>query len=113
MASEVKKIVRMFKDKDVQESFGEWIVELAERIKEKPEDLVWFFERRRLLEKWRREVKELEKLNDEELWNLVLKTAEEEAKPIRRSPEALLRMARQNEKKFRRIEAKLKKLGVI
>lgn len=117
MASEVRKIVRLFEDEEVRESFGWWIVELAKRIKEKPEDVVWFFERRAALKRFEREADELaKKYSDEELWKLAVEVAEGESKnapPVRKSAVELLEEARAEMRKFRRIEKKLKRIGVI
>jgi len=76
---------------------------LAKAIKEKPEDVIWFFQVRDLMS-------EMDKpMSDEKAWKIIMK----DKKSVKMSTEELLEVARRELKKFRRIEAKLKKLGVI
>ncbi|WP_457753099.1 hypothetical protein [Thermococcus sp.] len=76
---------------------------LAKAIKEKPEDVVWFFQVRELMS-------EMDKpMSDEKAWKIIMK----DKKSVKMSTEELLKIARGELRKFRRIEAKLKKLGVI
>lgn len=76
---------------------------LAKAIKEKPEDVVWFFQVRDLMS-------EMDKpMSDEKAWNIIMK----DRKSVKMSTEELLEAVKRELKKFRRIEAKLKKLGVI
>ncbi|WP_148882756.1 hypothetical protein [Thermococcus aciditolerans] len=109
MASDVEKVVRLFQKRETQEAFGEWVVQLARKIHEKPEDIVWFFEMRQRM----REVERLaETITDEELekWEREL---EAEQGGIDLPLETLLEMGRRSFRKFKRIEAKLKELGVV
>ncbi len=76
---------------------------LAKAIKEKPEDVIWFFQVRELMS-------EIDKpMSDEKAWKIIVK----DKKSVKMSTEELLEVARRELRKFRRIEAKLKKLGVI
>ncbi|WP_324735220.1 hypothetical protein VFC49_08700 [Thermococcus sp. SY098] len=76
---------------------------LAKAIKEKPEDVIWFFQVRELMN-------EMDKpMSDEKAWKIIVK----DKKSVKMSTEELLETARRELRKFRRIEAKLKKLGVI
>jgi len=76
---------------------------LAKAIKEKPEDVIWFFQVRELMS-------EMDKpMSDERAWNIIMK----DTKSIKMSTTELLEVARRELRKFKRIEAKLKKLGVI
>ncbi|ALM76457.1 hypothetical protein [Thermococcus barophilus] len=76
---------------------------LAKAIKEKPEDVIWFFQIRELMS-------EMDKpMSDEKAWKIIMK----DKKSVKMSTEELLEVARRELRKFRRIEAKLKKLGVI
>lgn len=76
---------------------------LAKAIKEKPEDVIWFFQVRELMS-------EMDKpMSDEKAWKIIMR----DKKSVKMSTEELLEVARRELRKFRRIEAKLKKLGVI
>ena len=76
---------------------------LAKAIKEKPEDVIWFFQVRELMS-------EMDKpMSDERAWKIIMK----DTKSIKMSTTELLEVARRELRKFKRIEAKLKKLGVI
>lgn len=76
---------------------------LAKAIKEKPKDVIWFFQVRELMN-------EMDKpMSDERAWEIIIK----DKKSVKMSTEELLETARRELRKFRRIEAKLKKLGVI
>ncbi|NJE06980.1 hypothetical protein E3E31_00210 [Thermococcus sp. M39] len=76
---------------------------LAKAIKEKPEDVIWFFQVRELMN-------EMDKpMSDERAWKIIIK----DKKSAKISTEELLETARRELRKFRRIEAKLKKLGVV
>lgn len=76
---------------------------LAKAIKEKPKDVIWFFQVRELMN-------EMDKpMSDERAWKIIIK----DKKSVKMSTEELLETARRELRKFRRIEAKLKKLGVI
>ena len=76
---------------------------LAKAIKEKPEDVIWFFQVRELMS-------EIDKpMSDEKAWKIIMR----DKKSVKMSTEELLEVARRELRKFRRIEAKLKKLGVI
>ena len=75
---------------------------LAKAIKEKPEDVIWFFQVRELMS-------EIDKpMSDEKAWKIIMR----DKKSVKMSTEELLEVARRELRKFRRIEAKLKKLGV-
>ncbi|WP_157065527.1 hypothetical protein [Thermococcus celericrescens] len=76
---------------------------LARAIKEKPEDVVWFFQVKELMRSMD------EPMDDSEAWDAIL----EDNKAVEMSTGALIETARERLKKFRRIERKLKKLGVI
>ncbi|NJE10535.1 hypothetical protein [Thermococcus sp. MAR1] len=110
MASDVRAIEMMLKtDEKARRSISAWIVQLAKKIHEKPEDVVWFFEMRQLID----EVERLaETATDEELkeWEREL---EAEQSGIDRPIEELLEMGRRSFKKFKRIEVKLRELGVV
>jgi len=116
MASDVEKVVRLFRKRETQESFGEWVVQLARKIQEKPEDVVWFFNEMRRRKEWEEKLRELERITEdlspEELFELAVREAEN-APEIKESTEELLEKARENIKKFKRIEGKLKRIGVI
>ncbi len=110
MASDVRAIELMLKtDEEARRSVSEWIVQLARKIHEKPEDIVWFFEMKRLM-------KEVERLattvTDEELekWEREL---EEEHVGIDYNLEELMKIGERSFKKFKRIEVKLRELGVV
>lgn len=76
---------------------------LAKAIKEKPEDIIWFFQVKDLMS-------EMDKpMSDEKAWKIIMK----DKKSVKMSTTELLEVARKELKKFKRIEAKLKKLGVI
>ncbi|WP_153012516.1 hypothetical protein [Pyrococcus kukulkanii] len=105
MDSDVEKVLRLFQRRETQEAVSEWIVQLAKKIHERPEDIIWFFEIKRL----RDEVEKLtETLADEELdvW-------EEENIETNISLEELIEISRRDYRKFKRIEEKLKELGVV
>ncbi|CAD5244860.1 hypothetical protein [Thermococcus camini] len=110
MASDVRAIEIMLKtDENARRSISAWIVQIAKKIHEKPEDVVWFFEMRQLMD----EVERLaETTTDEELeeWEREL---EAEQSGIDRPLEELLEMGRRSFKKFKRIEVKLRELGVV
>ncbi|HDH44903.1 MAG TPA: hypothetical protein ENG66_05890 [Thermococcus sp.] len=76
---------------------------LAKAIKEKPEDIIWFFQVKDLMS-------EMDKpMSDEKAWKIIMK----DKRPVKMSTAELLEVARKEVRKFKRIEAKLKKLGVI
>ncbi len=116
MASDVEKVVKLFQKRETQESFGEWIVRLARKIHEKPEDVAWFFNEMRRRKEWEEKLKEFdritENLSPEELFELAVKEAEN-TPGIKGNTEELLEKAIENIKKFKRIEGKLKRVGVI
>jgi len=117
MASDVKAIEAILeRDKKARLSVSEWIVQLARKIHEKPEDLVWFFNEMKKREDWEEKLKEFEKITGEvpaeELFEIAVKEAES-SEGIKGDVESLLTKAREDLKKFERIEAKLKRLGVI
>jgi len=76
---------------------------LAKATKEKPEDIIWFFQVRELMSEME------EPMSDEKAWEIILK----DKRSINMSTTDLLELARRELKKFHRIESKLKKLGVI
>ena len=76
---------------------------LARAVGEKPEDVVWFFQVRELARSMD------EPMSDDEAWEVIVK----DRKAVGTSTEGLLEIAREELKKFRRIERKMKKLGVI
>ena len=110
MASDVRAIEMMLKTNEkARRSVSEWIVQLARKIHERPEDIVWFFEMKRLM----REVERLaETITDEELekWE---KELEQEQVEIDYTLEELMEIGKRSFKKFKRIEAKLEELGVV
>ncbi len=109
MASDVEKIVKLFQKRETQEAFGEWIVQLARKIHERPEDIVWFFEMKRLMN----QIEKLtESIADEELeqWEEEL---EQEQVDVNYTLEELMEIGKRSFKKFKRIEAKLRELGVV
>lgn len=117
MASDVRAIEMMLKtDEKARRSVSEWIVQLARKIHEKPEDIVWFFEEMRKRKEWDEKLEEFEMitkdLSPEELFELAVREAEN-APEIRGSTEKLVTDARRKIEKFRRIEEKLKLIGVI
>ncbi|WP_145955337.1 hypothetical protein [Thermococcus henrietii] len=113
MASDVRAIELMLKtDEEARRSVSEWIVQLARKIHEKPEDIVWFFEMKRLM-------KEVERLattvTDEELekWEIEMEEELRNSEPVEQSLETLMEIGEKSFRKFKRIEAKLKGLGGI
>ncbi|AFL94742.1 hypothetical protein CL1_0534 [Thermococcus cleftensis] len=76
---------------------------LAKATKEKPEDILWFFQVRELMSEMDRP------MSDERAWKIILR----DKKTSSLSTSELLELARKELKKFHRIERKLKKLGVI
>ncbi|ASJ08865.1 hypothetical protein A3L11_06350 [Thermococcus siculi] len=87
-------------DKKVLESIVDGI---AKAIKEKPEDVIWFFQVREV-------VRSMDKpMSDDKAWEVIM----EDKKSVKLSTAELIEVARVELKKFRRIERKLKKLGVI
>jgi len=117
MASDVRAIETMLKTDDkARRSVSEWIVQLARKIHEKPEDVVWFFEEMRKREEWDEKLGEFERitkdLSPEELFELAVKEAENTPE-MRGSTEKLITDARKKIEKFKRIEEKLKRIGVI
>ncbi|WP_297091964.1 hypothetical protein [Thermococcus sp.] len=113
MASDVRAIEMMLEnDENARRSVSEWIVQLARKIHEKPEDIVWFFEMRRRM----REVEEkAERISDEELerWEQEIERELENSKPVKQSLETLMKVGERSFRKFKRIEVKLKELGVV
>ncbi|WP_456443652.1 hypothetical protein [Thermococcus sp.] len=103
-------------DENVRRSISEWIVQLARKIHERPEDIVWFFNEMKRREEWEEKLKEFERMTDdvppEELFEIAVKEAETSGE-LKGSVEDLLLKARGDLRKFKRIEAKLKRLGVI
>ena len=117
MASEVKAIEAILeRDKKARLSVSEWIVGLARRIHEKPEDVVWFFNEMKRREEWEEKLKKFESMTEdvppEELFEIAIKEAGSSGE-IKESVEDLLIKAKEDLRKFERIEAKLKRLGVI
>ena len=117
MASDVRAIEMMLEtDEKARRSVSEWIVQLARKIHEKPEDIVWFFEEMRKRKEWDEKLEEFERitkdLSPEELFELAVREAEN-APEIRGNTEKLVTDARRKIEKFRRIEEKLKLIGVI
>ena len=76
---------------------------LAKAIKEKPEDIIWFFQVKDLMSEMHKP------MSDEKAWKIIMK----DKKSVKMSTAELLEVAGKELKKFKRIEAKLKKLGVI
>jgi len=116
MASDVERVVKLFQMRETQEAFGEWIVQLARKIHEKPEEVVWFFREMRRREERDKKLEEFERVlkdtSPEELFELAVGEAES-APEIGESTEKLLAEAGRKIEKFRRIERKLKRAGVI
>ncbi len=117
MASDVRAIEMMLKtDEKARRSVSEWIVQLSRKIHERPEDIVWFFEEMRRREEWDEKLREFGRITKdlppEELFELAVREAES-APEIRGSTEKLLEDAREKIEKFKRIEEKLKRVGVI
>ena len=112
MASDVERVIKLFQRRETQEALSEWIVQLARKIHEKPEDIVWFFEMHRRM----REVEEkAERINDEELerWEQEIERELENSEPVKQSLETLMKVGERSFRKFKRIEVKLKELGVV
>ncbi|WP_148882737.1 hypothetical protein [Thermococcus aciditolerans] len=76
---------------------------LAKATKEKPDDIIWFFQVKTLMNKMD------EPMSDEKAWEIILK----DKKTTNLNTMELLKLARRELKKFHRIERKLEKLGVI
>ena len=113
MASDVRAIETMLKTDDkARRSVSEWIVQLARKIHEKPEDIVWFFEMQQRM----REIEEKAKrISDEELerWEKEIERELENSEPVKQSLETLMRIGERSFRKFKRIEVKLRELGVV
>ncbi|CAI1492054.1 SSU ribosomal protein S27mt, mitochondrial [Thermococcus nautili] len=113
MASDVRTIEMMLKtDEKARRSVSEWIVQLAKKIHEKPEDIVWFFEMQQRM----REIEEKAKrISDEELerWEKEIEKELENSEPVRQSLETLMKIGERSFRKFKRIEVKLRELGVV
>ncbi|WP_297073933.1 hypothetical protein [Thermococcus sp.] len=117
MASDVRAIERMLKnDENVRRSVSEWIVQLARKIHERPEDIVWFFNEMKRREEWEEKLREFENMTKDvspgELFEIALRGAESSGE-LKGSVEDLLLKAKEDLRKFERIKAKLKRLGVI
>ncbi|WP_297490287.1 hypothetical protein [Thermococcus sp.] len=116
MASDVERVIKLFQRRETQEALGEWIVQLARKIHERPEDIVWFFNEMKRREEWEEKLKEFERMTEdvppEGLFEIAVKEAESSGE-LKGSVEDLLLKAREDLRKFERIEAKLKRLGVI
>ncbi|MDI3476068.1 MAG: hypothetical protein PWQ79_137 [Thermococcaceae archaeon] len=76
---------------------------VARAIGEKPEDVIWFFQVREVMASMDNP------MSDDEAWKVII----EDKKSVKLSTPRLMEIARAELKKFRRIEGKLKKLGVI
>lgn len=113
MASDVRAIEMMLKtDEKARRSVSEWIVQLAKKIHEKPEDIVWFFEMQQRM----REIEEKAKrISDEELerWEKEIERELEKSEPVQQSLETLMKIGERSFRKFKRIEVKLRELGVV
>jgi len=113
MASDVKSIeVLLERDKEARLSVSEWIVDLARRVHEKPEDVVWFFEMRQRMRKIEEKAK---KISEDELerWEREIEKELESSEPVRQNLETLMKVGENSFRKFKRIEVKLKELGVV
>ncbi|WP_167914274.1 hypothetical protein [Thermococcus sp. 21S9] len=113
MASDVSAIEMMLKTNEkARRSVSEWIVQLARKIHESPEDIVWFFEMRQRM----RELEEKAKrISDEELelWEKEIEKELENSEPVEQSLETLIEIGERSFRKFKRIEVKLRELGVV
>ncbi|WP_460041431.1 hypothetical protein [Thermococcus atlanticus] len=99
-------------DEKARRSISAWIVQLAKKIHEKPEDVVWFFEMHQRM----REIEEKAKrISDEELerWEREIERELENSEPVKQSLETLIKIGERSFRKFKRIEVKLKELGVV
>ncbi len=96
----VRKMAVMSADRKVFESIVDGI---AKAIKEKPEDVIWFFQVREVMASMDKP------MSDDKAWEVIM----EDNKSVKLSTTELIEVARVELKKFRRIERKLKKLGVI
>jgi len=76
---------------------------IAKAIKEKPEDVIWFFQVREVMASMDKP------MSDDKAWEVIMK----DNKSVKLSATELIEVARVELKKFRRIERKLRKLGVI
>ena len=116
MASDVERMIKLFQRRETQEALGEWIVQLARKIHERPEDIVWFFNEMKRRVDWEEKLKGFERMTEnvppEELFEIAVREAES-AGELKGSVGDLLLKAREDLRKFERIEAKLKRLGVI
>ena len=111
--SDVRAIEMMLRtDERARRSVSEWIVQLAKKIHEKPEDIVWFFEMQQRM----REIEEKAKrISDEELerWEKEIEKELENSEPVKQSLETLMKIEERSFRKFKRIEVKLRELGVV
>jgi len=111
--SDVRAIEMMLRtDERARRSVSEWIVQLAKKIHEKPEDIVWFFEMQQRM----REIEEKAKrISDEELerWEKEIEKELENSEPVKQSLETLMKIGERSFRKFKRIEVKLRELGVV
>lgn len=117
MASDVKAIESILeRDKKARLSISEWIVHLARKINERPEDVVWFFNEMKRRNEWDAKLKEFERatkgLSPEELFDAAVKEAES-SEELKGNVSSLLGEAKESLEKFERIEAKMKRIGVI
>ncbi len=76
---------------------------ISKAIKEKPEDVIWFFQVREVMAGMDKP------MSDDNAWEVIMR----DKKSVKLSTAELIETARVELKKFRRIERKLKKLGVI
>ena len=98
------KTVRRMAVRSADRKVFESIVDgIAKAIKEKPEDVIWFFQVREVMASMDKP------MSDDKAWEVIMK----DNKSVKLSTTELIEVARVELKKFRRIERKLKKLGVI
>ena len=98
------KTVRRMAVRSADRKVFESIVDgIAKAIKEKPEDVIWFFQVREVMASMDKP------MSDDKAWEVIMK----DNKSVKLSTTELIEVARVELKKFRRIEWKLKKLGVI
>ncbi|WP_297074168.1 hypothetical protein [Thermococcus sp.] len=112
MASDVERVIKLFQRRETQEAFSEWIVQLARKIHERPEDIVWFFE---MHQRMREIEKKAKRISDDELerWEREIEKELEDSEPVRQSLETLMKVGERSFRKFKRIEVKLRELGVV
>ena len=95
----VRRMAVRSADRKVFESIVDGI---AKAINEKPEDVIWFFQVREVMASMDKP------MSDDKAWDVIIN----DNRPVKLSTTELMEVARVELKKFRRIERKLKKLGV-